>query len=497
MTNELLIREKRDVRRLNLDDAAPPPTVIVSRPPSGLSSAASAVPDDQIAAATRPAAPVAAGAPGSLASILRAQATAAPLRLVPDGTTFTDASWQTVKPKLASLPLRASDDARGVLLAYFDPKTTVSDATRADMRSFLMSRGYPMPAAGAPLSPQGAEAIRAQNLTEPDAELARLSQLTGRTDNTQTMAVIDGGFDIAHPAFDGKLWTNPSPDPAKNDVHGYNFRSKSATLFSDGWDPIGFNAFEKEHGTKQLGIATQGADRLKSMALVGADSPFPEPYVDAIEYAVAHGARVVSMSFSATNDGSHKVADAVVAAIQRHPDVLFVEAAGNDGHALGTAPLTPDGDAAAHVLPNYVVVGASDSTKKRYSDSNDGAPYTTVAADADFYTPRPDGKYDGGRGYTSEATPEAANVAGKCLLLDPGLSASDVRTLLIATADQDPSWQGLALSNGPVDPTRAMRLAALTGLVRSGMSADAAADRIGLSGDERANLLALAPQMIH
>jgi subtilisin family serine protease len=455
----------------------------------GLDLASVAVPDPGRGAVR---APVPTGSGSTLLGLRLGRADIQPLPLLPSDRPLTDADWTAAKPKLDALPKRATPEARQILAAWADPTSTLSAATKEQMRAFLAASGYPMPQPGAPVPPGGIEAIRAGNLSEDDAELTRLSALTGKTDTTTTLAVIDAAFDITHPALQNRLWTNPNPD--KGDLHGFNFRLDSPKLREDGpgtWDPMGINGFESRHGTKTLGIATQGSDRLKAIACAAADSPVAAPYTRAIDYAVAHGARVISMSFSVEDDDVDKKVAAVQAAVQRYPDVLFVEASGNDGVAFGTGPLVPATELSAHVMPNYVVVGSSGDDGERLKDSTFGDPYTTVAARANFYTPVSDGGFVAEPGATSEATPAVSNVAAKCLLLDPALKPADLKQLLIDSADARDSWKGNCVSNGPVNPGRAMRLAALTGLVRSGMTADAAADRIQLAGDERAALVPL------
>jgi subtilisin family serine protease len=181
------------------------------------------------------------------------------------------------------------------------------------------------------------------------------------------------------------------------------------------------------------------------------------------------------------------------ALIARHPDVLFVAAAGNDNRALDS--YDPNSFLCDNDLPNLAVVAASDARGERASFSNYGKTATLAARGTDVLSTIPGASYNRISG-TSMAAPAVVNAAAKCLLLDPGLSPAQLKSLLADTSDKSAKWAGADQAGGVIDPARAFELAALTGLARRGSTLDAAADRLGLFGTQRTALLALAPKFL-
>src|SRR5262249_49145462 len=97
---------------------------------------------------------------------------------------------------------------------------------------------------------------------------------------------------------------------------------------------------------------------------------------------------------------------------------------------------------------------------------------------------------------TSMAAPAVVNAAAKCLVLDPGLSPDAVKRLLADTSDRRADWNGVVQSGGPINSARASTLAALTRLVPKGETPPAAAARLGLTREDRAQLLPLVSRYV-
>jgi tetratricopeptide (TPR) repeat protein len=89
----------------------------------------------------------------------------------------------------------------------------------------------------------------------------------------------------------------------------------------------------------------------------------PQAVVDAIDWVAAQGARCVNMSLG-FRGGPDRHAT-LCAAIARHPDILFVVAAGNDGPEVAVCP-------AACGLDNIMVVGATDESGRTAEYSGRG-----------------------------------------------------------------------------------------------------------------------------
>jgi subtilisin family serine protease len=336
------------------------------------------------------------------------------------------------------------------------------------------------------------------------------------------VAVLDGGFEVSHPAMARKRWTNAKEiagngvdddgNGYQDDLHGWNFVENKG----DVW---GGDNYASTHGTHVAGDATRGTDRLNAlMVRVDAgEGSFPmlkirERIFPAIDYAVKSGARVLNMSLAVAKHPfqSEDVVKLMKEKLAEYPNLLVVLAASNENKKLGETWVTPNTWLAANVLPNLVVVAASDAAGKKASFSNYGRPYATVAArGVGDYSTGLHGTYNSMDG-TSFASPTVASIVGKCLLIDPTLTPPELKALLVETSDKNPEvWGELVEAQGTVNAGRAYRLAALRKLVREGVAegikqgltqaqarakaeTDAAA-KLELSETERARLLPLVP----
>src|SRR5262249_11268089 len=151
--------------------------------------------------------------------------------------------------------------------------------------------------------------------------------------------VIDTGFDLRHPELKSKVDVANSRD------------------FLTGQSQI----VPHYHGQRVFGKATQGTNRIDAMALRAMAEPVVEdarPVVDAIEHAAAHGARVINMSWRA--DRPETTAE-IKKAMERHPEILFVKSAGNNGAKLGEGAFAPDRYLSANTLDNMLVVSAANA----------------------------------------------------------------------------------------------------------------------------------------
>jgi hypothetical protein len=177
--------------------------------------------------------------------------------------------------------------------------------------------------------------------------------------------------------------------------------------------------------------------------------------VDLFQYAMDHGADVISCSWSAAawNFPLSSKMDGILhkAATQgrsNNKGCVILFAAGNedrplDGEKDGT--ISVQGFA---IHPDVISVGASNSKDKRSYYSNHG-PELTLCAPSSGSPGRPIVTTDrrGVNGYstkdyandfggTSSATPLAAGLAALILSLDPELTSADVKSIMMDTADK-------------------------------------------------------------
>jgi subtilisin family serine protease len=168
-----------------------------------------------------------------------------------------------------------------------------------------------------------------------------------------------------------------------------------------------------------------------------------------VEYFKAAGVRVVNMSWGGSRAGIEEVIekkipgmskeeraelsrkifkisrDALEEAIKGAPDILFIAAAGNEDNDNEFAETLPS----CLNLPNLLTVGAIDSAGRPTSFTTFGKNVKLFANGFEVESNVPGGKrlkYSG----TSMAAPNAANIAGKLLALNPKLTTAQVIDLL-------------------------------------------------------------------
>jgi subtilisin family serine protease len=222
-------------------------------------------------------------------------------------------------------------------------------------------------------------------------------------------AVIDTGVDYNHEDLNGAMWRNPSnPDEvgydfAHNNNKPFDIRHFDIDgCFKDDACKLGQGQGKfltnPGHGThcaghvgavanNSIGIRGVGGN-VQVMALkffYNADEPNAGSgddvaAVQSIDYAIQHGAKVISASWGARNERTDADKSEIKNALMRAQSagVLVVVAAGNDG-------IDQDGVAdpdfpAAYALDNLLVVAASDQNDEIATFSNFGAQSVHIAA---------------------------------------------------------------------------------------------------------------------
>ncbi|SDS42692.1 S8 family serine peptidase [Opitutus sp. GAS368] len=266
------------------------------------------------------------------------------------------------------------------------------------------------------------------------------------------VADVDTGVRLTHEDIAPNLWTNPAP--TIGDVHGIN----AITGTGDPSDDYG-------HGTHVAGIF--GAVGNNAVGVVGVawqvqimackfiDATGNGSISDAItclDYARAHGAKIVNASWGGYGFASAALFDAIDSL--RHAGILLVAACGNDNNDNDTNPLYP----ASYALDNIIAVAATDRTDNRAWFSNYGARTVQLGApgspvfscwngsDSDY-------RYDDG---TSMAAP---HVSGACALVwahFPAETYLSIRNRVLANTDPLPSLAGRTVSGGRLDLYQAL-----------------------------------------
>ncbi len=185
----------------------------------------------------------------------------------------------------------------------------------------------------------------------------------------------------------------------------------------------------------------------------------------AIRYAVDHGAQIISMSFGkAFSLHREEVDKAVQYAMSR--DVLLVHSSGNDGMDLDAdsnsfypSPKYQGGG----VAPAWITVGASgyrDDSTLLPSFSNYGHKTVDVfAPGVEINSTIPHSRYISWDG-TSQAAQVVAGLAALIRSYYPGLSAVQVKEIILKTLVKRETLKEKCLSGGVVNAHQALELAA-------------------------------------
>jgi subtilisin family serine protease len=123
--------------------------------------------------------------------------------------------------------------------------------------------------------------------------------------------------------------------------------------------------------------------------------------------------------------------DARKAAFLAAPEILFVAGAGNEDNSADFVEYIPAG----FELPNLITAGAVDRAGEETSFSTFGKTVVVHANGFEVDSVIPGGdrlKLSG----TSMAAPQVTNLAAKLFALDPKLSATQVKTMILAGAER-------------------------------------------------------------
>jgi subtilisin family serine protease len=160
---------------------------------------------------------------------------------------------------------------------------------------------------------------------------------------------------------------------------------------------------------RAFGAAPKGAESTSYVILKGLD------------YAAAHGAQIVNMSFAGPKDPL--IERGIAATIAK--GIVMVAAVGNAGPK--SPPLYP----AANT--NVIAVTATDAQDRLFAASNRGSHIAISAPGVDIFLPAPDEKYQ----MTSGTSFSAAYVSGLAALMlerNPALKPGELRAILMKTA---------------------------------------------------------------
>lgn len=281
------------------------------------------------------------------------------------------------------------------------------------------------------------------------AALMALTPASAFAEETITVAVIDTGLDLHHPAFKKALWVNRGETGV--DLRG---RDKSTNGIDDdgngyiddvnGWNFAGANPKLNDdhgHGTHIAGIITTKSTAIRLMTLkyydpVGKPSEQIRNSVNAIDYAVKMGARIINYSGGGISP-SFAEQQAILRAEAQ--GILFVAAAGNERSNSDLHPYFP----ADYGLSNIISVTALDPQQQLLPTSNYGIRSVDLAAPGEnILSTLPSGLY-GRMSGTSQATAFVTGMAGWLMSQDKNLrTPAQVLQKLVQDGQPQANLQG-------------------------------------------------------
>ena len=265
------------------------------------------------------------------------------------------------------------------------------------------------------------------------------------------VCVVDTGIDASHPDLKDNICRGAGEE------YGYDFvtgKKNPGDSHGHGSHVAGIIGATAKAGAGASGVAPNvciTAARYYSDTATGAQNLANT--VKAINYCVDKGAHIINYS-----GGGAEFSAAEMKAIQRAEakGILFVAAAGNEYQNTDES-----GNAyypAAYGLNNIIAVAATNNRNVLLPSSNWGKKHVHVAAPGEsIFSTLPKGRY----GYltgTSQATAFVSGLAALILTENPKLKPSEVRDIIMSSADKIEGLKTKVASGGRINAFNALRM---------------------------------------
>lgn len=299
----------------------------------------------------------------------------------------------------------------------------------------------------------------ALNLIEAPAAWA-----TTQGSNEVVVAVIDTGIDWDHPDLAANIWTNPG------EIAGNGIDDDNNGFVDDirGWNFVDDNSNPNDtesHGTHVSGtIGAVGNNNsgvvgvnwnVRLIALRAGNLGFDTSNsVNAMRYVNRlrqNGINVVAINASFGGTGFTQAAFNEIQSLGQN-GVVFVAAAGNDGTDNDDDPLYPAG----YNLDSIISVASVTHSGQLSAFSNFGATTVDIAAPGTAIRSSVlGGLYDYNSG-TSMAAPHVTGAVALVAASDPTLSAAQIRTRILQSAQPHSALAGQVATGGYLNLRRAV-----------------------------------------
>ena len=290
-----------------------------------------------------------------------------------------------------------------------------------------------------------------QNNGQYGSDVSAGSAWTTTTGSKSTViALIDSGVDFTHPDLSHNRWINPAPS-ASGDLHGWDFIEDSSEIKDEQGHGTAIAGIIAAEGNNSLGVTgvMWRASLMSLRVLDNAGVGDIASAVEAIDYAITHGAQVINLSWGTTGE-SIALKEALERAHRRN--VVVVCSAGNGGRDLDASPYYP----ASFALPNLISVAATDNIDQLATWSNWGTQNVSVAAPGtNILTTQMGGGYWNVSG-TSAAAPLVTGIAGLLKTFQPAANSRFIVRAISQGARQVGSLAGKVSSGGVANAAGAL-----------------------------------------
>lgn len=283
------------------------------------------------------------------------------------------------------------------------------------------------------------------------------------------VAVIDTGVDHTHPDLANNMWVNPNEiagDGIDNDNNGYVDDVHGINAITDSGDPMD----DQGHGTHVSGtIGAIGNDGVgvvgvnQQVSIIGCKfldaggSGSSADAIKCIDYLVGLKNAGVDVRISNNSWGgggySQAMADAITSS--EEAGMLFVAAAGNSAVDNDSNPHYPS----SYEHESVLSVASTTHTDAMSSFSQWGLVSVDLGAPGSaIVSTVPGGGYDSFSG-TSMATPHVAGAAALALSVNPSLTTSELKALLMDSGDDNAALNGKTVSGKRLNVATALEQA--------------------------------------
>ena len=271
----------------------------------------------------------------------------------------------------------------------------------------------------------------------------------GSEKSETVIALIDTGVDTGHEDFGDVFWKNEDEIAGNgidddgngyiDDVNGWNFYNGNPVIYTGSEDSHGTHgagsiAAASGNGTGISGIVSDGSVKIMVLkALGGRDgSGTTDSVIRAIRYAEANGASICNLSMG--TDSYDRALRQTIA----DSGMLFVISAGNDGRNTDQTPCYP----ASFDLDNIISAANLRPDGTLHSTSNYGAETVDIAVPGTcILSLTADNTYSYMTG-TSMSAPTLSAAAAMLHSYAGGLSAAEMKEILLSTADAQENLSG-------------------------------------------------------